>query len=160
LNDAGLERRRPAETAGLRFTFALRNSYRSLTAYGESPIMRRLAAILAALSLLATAGIAGAGGVPPFPHLAGAWSHAEINIKIKREPHTLILDRGRIRSLSNTQLTLRETDATPAVITISPRTIVTIKHVKHATIFMLRRGMNVETMSIDGGAALRVRVTS
>lgn len=122
--------------------------------------MRRLAAILAALSLLATAGIAGAGGVPPFPHLAGAWSHAEINIKIKRQPHTLILDRGRIRMLSNTQLTLREADATPAVITISPRTIVTIKRVKHATIFMLRRGMNVETMSIDGGTALRVRVTS
>lgn len=122
--------------------------------------MRRLAATLAALSLLATAGIAGAGGVPPFPHLAGAWSHAEINIKIKRQPHTLILDRGRIRMLSNTQLTLREADATPAVITISPRTIVTIKRVKHATIFMLRRGMNVETMSIDGGTALRVRVTS
>lgn len=131
-----------------------------MTAYGESPIMRRLVAILAALSLFATAGIAGAGGVPPFPHLAGAWSHAEINVNIKRQPHTLILDRGRIRSLSATQLTLRRADGTPAVITISTRTIVTLKRGKHATIFTLRRGLNVETMSIDGGAAVRVRVTS
>ncbi|MGH3048796.1 MAG: hypothetical protein ACRDLK_01455 [Gaiellaceae bacterium] len=122
--------------------------------------MRRLVATLAALSLFATAGIAGAGGVPPFPHLAGAWSHAEINIKIKRTPHTLILDRGRIRSLTTTQLTLREADGTLAPIQLSARTIVTVKHVKHATIFMLRRGLNVETMSIDGGAAIRVRVTS
>jgi len=131
-----------------------------MTAYGESLIMRRLVATLAALSLFATAGIAGAGGVPPFPHLAGAWSHAEINIKIKRAQHTLVLDRGRIRDASATQLTLRRADGTPAVITISPRTIVTLKRVKHGTVFMLRRGMNVETMSIDGGAAVRVRVTS
>jgi hypothetical protein len=131
-----------------------------MTADGESPIMRRLVATLAALSLFATAGIAGAGGVPPFPHLAGAWSHAEINIKIKRKAHTLILDRGRIRSLSDTQLTLREADGTSAVIIISPRTVVTLKRVQHATIFTLRRGLNVETMSIDGGAAVRVRVTS
>ncbi len=122
--------------------------------------MRRLAVILAALSLFATAGIAGAGGVPPFPRLPGAWSHAEINIKIKRIPHTLVLDRGRIRDVSATQLTLREADGTPAVVSLSPATIVTLKRVKHATIFMLRRGMNVETMSIDGGAAVRVRVTS
>jgi len=133
-----------------------------MTADGESPTMRRLAVILAALSLLATAGIAGAGGVPPFPHLPGAWSHAEINIKIKHDPqpHTLILDRGRIKELSGTQLTLREADGTTAIVPLSTATIVTLKRVKRATIFMLRRGMSVETMSIDGGAAVRVRVTS
>ena len=129
-----------------------------MTANGESAIMRRLVATLAALSLFATAGIAGAGGVPPFPRLAGAWSHAEINVKIRRSPHTLILDRGRIQELSDTQLTLRESDGTSVVVPLSTQTIVTLKRMRHPTIFVLKRNMNVLTMRIDDGAAVRVRV--
>ena len=158
MNDAGLERRRPADKAGLRFTFALRNSYGSLTAYGESLIMRRLAAILAALSLLATAGIAGAGGVPPFPHLAGAWSHAEINIKIKREPHTLILDRGRVAAVSPTSLTLREQDGSMVQIGLSSSTQVTVNG-QPGQLSNIRRFANAVTQRIDGGPATQVRVT-
>ena len=66
-----------------------------MTANGQSQGMRRLAVLLAVLSLLALAGTAGAGGVPPFPRLPGAWSHADINVTIKKKPHTLTLDRGQ-----------------------------------------------------------------
>ena len=71
--------------------------YVKLISNGDSQVMRRLATLLAALSLMALAGtaLAGGGGVPPFPRLPGAWSHAEINVTIKRTQHTLILDRGR-----------------------------------------------------------------
>lgn len=120
--------------------------------------MRRLAAILAALSLFATAGIARAGGVPPIPHLVGAWSHAEINLTIKSEPHTLVLDRGRIIGGSEYQVTLREHDGSTVQVPLSRRTIVMIKGVKHAQISSLRRNMRVLTMRIDGGAAVRLRV--
>jgi hypothetical protein len=123
--------------------------------------MRRLLATLAVLSLLAVAGSAFAGTrlpVPAFPRLPGTWSHAEINVSIKRTPHTLILDRGRIVQVNATQVTLREHDNTTVVVPLTLSTIVVVGN-RPATEFDLRKKMTAQTMRIDGGAAVRVRAT-
>ncbi len=82
----------------------------------------------------------------------------EINRKIGKTPHTLILDRGRIVQASATQITVRELGS-PVVIPLSPQTLVVIDRLP-ATPSDLRRRMAVVTMRIDGGAAVRVRATS
>jgi hypothetical protein len=123
--------------------------------------MRKLATILATLSLLAFAGSAVAAirsAIPPFPHLSGCWSHAEINVKIKKVPHTLILDRGRIVQVSRTQVTLRECDNTTVVVPLSQATLVVVQGVP-STVFDLTKRMNAQTMRIDGGPAVRLRAT-
>jgi hypothetical protein len=124
--------------------------------------MRRLATMLAALSLMAFAGtaLAGGGGAPPpFPRLGGAWYHVTINQAIKKTQHTLILDRGRIVQVSPSQLMLRERDGTTPVIALSQSTIVVVDGVP-STVLDLKKRMDVQTMRIDGGAAVRVRATS
>jgi hypothetical protein len=121
--------------------------------------MRKTIVTLVALVVLACTGAAlalGAPRVPTFPSLAGQWSHAEINVTIKRVPHTLILDQGRIRKASETEITLLEPDGTLAVIAVSPQTIVQIRG-RRRDISVLRRRMLVQTMRIDDGAAVRVR---
>jgi hypothetical protein len=127
--------------------------------------MRRLVLLLAALSLvLAGTALAGKGGgakqgkVPPFPRVPGKWSHVEINRKIGKRPHTLILDRGRILQASPTQITILELGS-PAVVPLSDQTLVVIDRLP-ATVNDLRRRMTVVTMRIDGGAAVRVRASS
>ena len=123
--------------------------------------MRRLAVILASLSLMASAGVAaGAGGGPPqIPRIPGTWSHAEINVRIQRQPHTLILDRGRVVQVTTSQLTLREGAGGDTVIPVDAETIVTLDG-RRASIADLRRRMFATTMRIDGGDAVRVRATS
>jgi hypothetical protein len=123
--------------------------------------MRKLAVLFAALSLLACAGTAaGAGGAPPqIPRIPGSWSHAEINVTIKKVPHTLIVDRGKVTEITTTQLSLREGAGVTAPIPLSFQTIVTIDGGR-ATISDLRRRMTVTTLRVDGGAAVRVRATS
>ena len=79
---------------------------------------------------------------------------------IKKKPHTLILDRGRITQVSATQLTLRESrrGSPPS----SRSRTSTHRHDLRgsaATIYFLRRGMNAQTMRIDGGPAVRIRAT-
>ena len=118
--------------------------------------------LLALLALTASASGAAArdrGGVPPFPKLPGKWSHAEINVRIKRDYHTLILDNGRIVQVSPVQMTLRERDGSQVTIPLSPQTLVVI-HGVPATAADLERKMNVQAMRIDGGAAVRVRTSS
>ena len=117
--------------------------------------------MLVVLSLLAFAASAVAAtrtAIPPFPHLTGCWSHAEINVKIKKIPHTLILDRGRIVQVSRTQVTLRECDNTTAVVPLSQSTLVVVQGVP-STVFGLSKRMNAQTMRIDGGPAVRLRAT-
>jgi hypothetical protein len=122
--------------------------------------MRRSVALIAALSLLAFAGTAAAGrhgGPPPFPQLGGTWSHAEINVSIKRQPHTLIIDRGLLVQSSVTQLTLRESDGTTVVVPVGPKTLFTGPRIRPR---MVRHGVYYAmTMRIDGGDAVRVRVS-
>ncbi|HEX6762211.1 MAG TPA: hypothetical protein VF094_05385 [Gaiellaceae bacterium] len=120
-----------------------------------------------AVSILTLAGAAAAAprphpgqpGVPNFPKLPGRWSHADINVTIKGVAHTLTLDRGRIIQISPTQLTLREPDKTVQVIPLTQTAVVVIMG-RPATIFDLRRKEQVETMRIDGGPAVRIKVTS
>jgi hypothetical protein len=123
--------------------------------------MRKLAVLFAALSLLACAGsAAGAGGAPPqIPQIPGKWSHAEINVTIKKTPHTLIVDRGKVTEITTTQVTLREGAGISAPIQLNAQTIVTIDG-RRATISDLRRRMTATTLRVDGGAAVRVRATS
>jgi hypothetical protein len=123
--------------------------------------MRKLAALLAALSLLACAGTAaGGGGAPPqIPQIPGKWSHAEINVTIKKVPHTLIVDRGKVTEITTTQLILREGAGVAVPIPLNDQTIVMIDG-RRATISDLRRRMTATTLRVDGGAAVRVRATS
>jgi hypothetical protein len=129
--------------------------------------MRKLVVLLAVLALAAVAAgaAAGRGGPPPpqFPKLAGDWSHAEINVKIRGVPHTLILDRGRIIQVTATGITLRAADGTtPPSIPISDATVITFGRPRlHLRVgpAALRRGLFAETMRIDGGPAVRVRLT-
>ena len=125
--------------------------------------MRRLAVTLATLSLLACTGVAAGAGAPPqIPRIPGAWSHAEINVTIKKTPHTLIVDRGKIAQITTTQVTLRERDGNQinlVAIDLTDQTIVTIDGAP-ATMSSLRRRMTATTLRVDGGAAVRVRATS
>ncbi len=117
--------------------------------------------ILAVFALLAGgAGAAQAkGGQPPqIPTVPGNWSHAEINVKIRGVPHTLILDRGRITQVSATQLTLREPDGSVVAVPMSPSTLIVFRGFGPRPVF-LRRGLYAVAMRIDEGAAVRVRVT-
>ena len=124
--------------------------------------MRKLVGTLVLLALLAFAGTAvaaaGRGPVPPFPRLPGTWSHAEINVSIRHTPHTLILDRGKIVQVSATQVTIHRRDDTTVVVPLSVSTIVIVGNVP-ATASDLRKRMNVQTMRIDGGAAVRLRAS-
>jgi hypothetical protein len=123
--------------------------------------MRKAAVLFAALTLLVSAGTAGgAGGAPPqIPKIPGTWSHAEINVTIKKYPHTLIVDRGKITEITTTQLMLREGAGVTVPILLNTQTIVTLDG-RPATISSLRRKMTVTALRVDGGAAVRVRVTS
>jgi hypothetical protein len=134
--------------------------------------MRRAVATVVVLVLLTCAAVAtaastdrggvaagrGGGPVPQFPRLAGLWSHAEINVTIRRVQHTLILDQGRITKASATEITLLRPDGTPAVIELSPKTIIVVKG-RHRPSSSLRRKMFAQTMRIDDGPAVRVRTT-
>ena len=123
--------------------------------------MRRLAAFTAALSLLAFAGAAAAGvrgKPPPFPKLGGKWSHAEINVTVHKQPHTLVLDHGRIARVSATQLVLRRFDGTTVTIPVGASSIVTLAGFR-AEVTALNKGEYAETMIVDAGAAVRVKAT-
>lgn len=127
--------------------------------------MRRLLLHLCAFATLALAATAagaaaGARGGPPppqFPPLPGQWTHTTINRRIRGEWHTLILDRGRIVQVGAKKMTLLESDGTSVTIPLDVGTIVQPQGLG-LTVFDLRRGMGVDAMRIDGGAAVRVRV--
>ena len=123
--------------------------------------MRRYAAILSTLALLACAGAATGAGTPAppqIPHIPGKWSHAEINVTIKKVQHTLIVDRGTVTQITTTQMTLRESGGVLVEIPLTDQTLVTVAGAK-TTISSLRRRMTATTLRVDGGAAVRVRAT-
>ena len=128
--------------------------------------MRKLAPLLAALSLLLCVGTAagaldarGGPQPPQIPRIPGTWSHAEINVTIRKVPHTLIVDRGKITEITTTQLTLREGAGVTVVIPLNFQTIVTVDGAR-GSISNLRRRMSATTLRIDGGVAVRVRASS
>jgi hypothetical protein len=116
-------------------------------------------AVAAAVGTAAAAPRVRAVHVPPFPKVAGAWWHVDINVRIGRRPHTLTLDRGRITQISATELTLHEADGSNVVVPLIPTAIVQI-HGRRETIYDLRRRMFVMTMRIDGGPAVRIRTVA
>jgi hypothetical protein len=126
--------------------------------------MRRFLAILIATLVVTGAGAAsGAPGKrkatppPPFPTIAGVWSHDERNVLIKGKWHTMILDHGRITKSMAGQLTLREPDGTVATIPLSAKT--KVAPLRFATTpAAFRRGLWAITMRIDDGAAVRLRL--
>jgi hypothetical protein len=123
--------------------------------------MRKLAVMFAISSLLALAGTAaGARAQPPqIPRIPGPWSHAEINVTIKKVPHTLIVDRGKISEITTTQVTVREVAGVTVPIPLNTQTLITLDG-KPAAISSLRRKMTVTTLRVDGGAAVRVSASS
>jgi len=121
----------------------------------------RIAVLLTTLGLLVPAAATAARGnppPPPFPKISGQWSHVEINVTIRRVPHTVTLDRGRITQVSPTQLTLREAGGVSVAIPIDQNTLVVVGRLAALTTD-LRKKMDVETMRIDNGPAVRVRTT-
>jgi hypothetical protein len=119
--------------------------------------MKRSLAAAAAVAMLAFAGPASAGQTPPFPDVAGSWSHAEINVQIGRQPHTLILDRGVLTRVSRAGLRIRESDGNIVTMPVAKRAAVSSAGGPVPFTF-LRTGWSIETMRIDGGAAVRVRI--
>jgi hypothetical protein len=150
------------EPAASRFTAFLPSGNHGRTGRVRMRFMRKLLVLAVVCSLVFATGAAARivvpGKPPPFPGLPGDWSHAEINVKVKRVPHTLILDRGRVVQLSPTQLKLREADGSAVVIPLAPSTIVTFRRPGRRPNAFLRRGFYVETMVIDAGPAVRVLV--
>ena len=131
----------------------------NVTGRGDSRRVRRLVVTLATLPLLACAGsAAGAGGPPQIPRIPGKWSHVELNVVIKKVPHTLIVDRGKVIEITTTSVTLREPGVKPTI-PLTDETIVTVDG-RPASISGLRRKMTVTTLRVDGGAAVRVRATT
>ena len=84
--------------------------------------------LLLASSLAAAALAAGAGAakLPAPPSLPAGWSHASINVVVRKVPHTYTYDHGRVVAVTSSLLTLREPDGSMAEIAIAPSTIVRI----------------------------------
>jgi hypothetical protein len=110
-----------------------------------------------ALALPAAARGRQGGPVPQIPDLAGTWSHAEINVQVGRSPHTLILDRGVLVRASRNRLRIRESDGNVVVMPVSRRVSVSSAGGPVPYAF-LRTGWSVETMRVDGGPAVRIRI--
>ncbi len=114
-------------------------------------------AILAAAAALVFAAASSAAPVPQFPDVAGSWSHAEINVQIGKQPHTLILDRGVLVRASRAGLRVRESDGNVVTMPVAKRVAVSSAGGTVPFTF-LRTGWSIETMRIDGGAAVRIRI--
>ena len=120
--------------------------------------MRKLTAVGLPL-VLATmlAGTADGMRLPPPPTLPAGWSHAQINVVVRRVPHTLTYDHGRITAVSPTSLTLREPDGSVVTIALDSSTRVLIDG-STGSIAQVRRLEIATTVSVDGGPAARVNV--
>ncbi len=94
---------------------------------------------------------AGIGSLPP------GWSHVQVNVVIKHQPHTVAYDRGRVQSVGASSLVLRERDGSVWTILVGPATKLTISG-RPATLAQVRPREQATTMAVDGGAATFVRV--
>ncbi len=120
------------------------------------PGYRSPIAAFVAVAAFAVAGPAGASslGVPGLPP---GWSHAEINVTIRHQPHTLIYDRGRVTAVTATSLTLREHDGSVVTVDVSPASRVTVAG-RPGSLAEVRRLEIATTLRVDGGAATKVTV--
>jgi len=116
-----------------------------------------LASVVSALVAAAFAAGAGAIKLPQPPSLPAGWSHASINVVIRRLPHTLTYDHGRVVAVSPSSLTLREPDGSIVTIGIDSSTVVRIAG-RRSTFDQVRRREMATTVTVDGGAAALVNV--
>jgi hypothetical protein len=109
--------------------------------------------------LLALMAVAAGAAVklPASPNLPAGWSHAQINVVLKRVPHTLTYDHGTVTSVSATALTLREPDGSVVTIAVDSSTRIMISG-RRATLDQVRRLETATTVSVDGGPAAVVKV--
>jgi hypothetical protein len=115
---------------------------------------------LLAVSAVAALALAAAGGAAQIlhgPNLPPGWSHAEINVVVKHQPHTLTYDRGRVQIVTAGSLTLKERDGTVWTINVAPTAKITIGGAP-AQLSQVRPREIATTVAVDGGAAVSVRV--
>jgi hypothetical protein len=130
-----------------------------LTARDDHLRVLRKGLSVAATAAVLTGSASAAGGLfGPVSGLPAGWSHAQINVVIRRQPHTFTYDRGRVVSVSPTLLTLRERDGSMAQISVSAGTRVTIAG-RPATLAQIRPNEQLIAVSVDGAPAAAVRVT-
>lgn len=94
----------------------------------------------------------------PKPSLPPGWSHAQVNVVIRRVPHTLTYDRGRVAAVTPTSVTIREKDGSMWTIPVDASTIIRVAG-KPATIDQVRRLEQATTVRVDGGPAATLTVT-
>ena len=112
---------------------------------------------VSAVAALVLAAAGGAAQIPRVPSLPSGWSHAEINVVVRRQPHTLTYDRGRVQLVTGSSLTLKERDGTVWTITIAPTATITIDG-SPAQLSQVRPREIATTVAIDGGPAVNVKV--
>ena len=120
------------------------------------PISRFVISAVVSAAALLLAGVAGAIKIPR-PSLPAGWSHAEINVVIKHQPHTLIYDRGRVVAVTASALVLRERDGSVVTIAVSPTSQIKIAG-QPAVLSQIRRLEIATTVGVDGGPAVLVSV--
>jgi hypothetical protein len=94
---------------------------------------------------------------PGFPPLPKGWSHADVNVTIDGQSHTLELDRGVVTRVTPTDLRMRERDDTVADVSITRSTVVVLVGKKNKPNDGIAVGMVAWTLRVDGGPAVRVR---
>jgi hypothetical protein len=121
--------------------------------------MRKLLVLAASSIAFGSAVLAAAAAikVPPAPKLPAGWSRAQINVVIKRVPHTITYDHGRITTVSPTSLTLKEPDGSVVTIVVNTSTKVTIDG-RPASIAQVKRSETATVASVDGGPAAQATV--
>ena len=120
-------------------------------------VSRLILPIVPALAALALASAGLAATALPGPNLPPGWSHAEINVVIRHQPHTLTYDRGRVQLVTASSLTLKERDGTVWTINVSPTATITIDGAP-AQLSQVRPRETATTIAIDGAPAVSVKV--
>ena len=82
---------------------------------------------------------------------------AEVVVKEGSQLIALRVDRGRVRSVSDTSLTMVQADNSAVTIPLSPATRVILPGGRGAPVSVLRRGTRVETERVGDGPATVVR---
>jgi hypothetical protein len=113
--------------------------------------------VVSAVAALALAASGTAAQIPRIPSLPPGWSHAEINVVVRHQPHTLTYDRGRVQLVTASSLTLKERDGTVWTINIAPTATITIDG-SPAQLSQVRPRETATTVAIDGAPAVSLKV--
>ena len=89
--------------------------------------------------------------------LPQGWSHAEINLILKKVPHTVIYDHGRVLNVSPSAITLREVDGSLVTLPMDGNTVIRSQGQPMAA-GAIRKGMGATSIRVDGGPAVLLRL--